>query len=148
MLATDKEKLDSIVSGAEVNQNAFSNVTVGSTTIAASSETDTIEFEGGDNITLTPDATNKKVTIAVIDSVKKYSINNGALTQSGGICTWTIAKSSFGNVSGLLASCFIYEASTGKEVFADITHASSNIVIKINSSSNIAAGTYTAVIIA
>lgn len=50
--------------GGEVNQNAFSNVKVGSTTVAADSKTDTLELAAGTNISLTPDATNDKVTIA------------------------------------------------------------------------------------
>jgi hypothetical protein len=62
--ATEKTKLAGIASGAEVNQNAFSNIKVGSTTIAADSKTDTIEIVAGSNITLTPDATNDKITIA------------------------------------------------------------------------------------
>lgn len=49
-----------------INQNAFSNVKVGSTTIAADSNTDTLELVGS-NVTITPDATNDKVTIAVAD---------------------------------------------------------------------------------
>lgn len=61
----DKSKLNGIASGAEVNQNAFSNVVVGSTTIAADSKTDTLTLAAGTNITLTPDATNDKVTIAL-----------------------------------------------------------------------------------
>lgn len=51
-------------SNAEKNQNAFSNIKVGSTTIAADSATDTLELVGS-NITITPDSTNDKVTIAV-----------------------------------------------------------------------------------
>lgn len=51
----------------EANQNAFSNVKVGSTTIAADSKTDTLELAAGSNVTLTPDATNDKVTIASSD---------------------------------------------------------------------------------
>ena len=47
-----------------VNKNAFGNVKVGSTTIAADSVQDTLELAAGSNITLTPDATNDKVTIA------------------------------------------------------------------------------------
>lgn len=50
---------------AEQNQNAFSNVKVGSTTIVADAKTDTLELVAGSNVTLTPDATNDKVTIAV-----------------------------------------------------------------------------------
>ena len=59
----EKVKLTGIDTGAEVNQNAFSNVKVGSTTIAADSKTDTLELVAGSNVTLTPDATNDKVTI-------------------------------------------------------------------------------------
>jgi hypothetical protein len=65
MSASDKQKLDGITAGAEPNQNAFSNVKVGATTIAADSETDTLELAAGTGITLTPDATNDKVTVAV-----------------------------------------------------------------------------------
>ena len=51
-------------SNAEKNQNAFSNVVVGSTTIAADSATDTLTLAGS-NVTITPDATNDKVTIGI-----------------------------------------------------------------------------------
>ena len=64
----DKNKLANIASGAEVNQNAFSNVKVGSTTIAADGKTDTLTLVAGDNITLTPDATNDKITITATDT--------------------------------------------------------------------------------
>ena len=56
-------KLSGIATGAEVNQNAFSNVKVGSTTIAADAKTDTLELAAGKDVTLTPDATNDKVTV-------------------------------------------------------------------------------------
>ena len=62
---TEKNKLSGIASGAEVNQNAFSNIYVGSTTIAADSKTDTLILAAGTNITLTPDETNDKVTISL-----------------------------------------------------------------------------------
>ena len=50
-------------SGYEANQNAFSNIKVSSTTIAADAKTDTLEMAAGTGIALTPDATNDKVTI-------------------------------------------------------------------------------------
>ena len=65
-----------IATSAEVNQNAFSNVKVGSTTVAADSKTDTLELVAGDNITLTPDATNDKITIAATVP----TVNNATLT--------------------------------------------------------------------
>jgi hypothetical protein len=61
----EKTKLAGIATGAEVNQNAFSNVKVGSTTVSADSKTDTLELASSSAITLTPDATNDKVTIGV-----------------------------------------------------------------------------------
>ena len=68
MSATDKSKLDGVASGAEVNQNAFSNVKVGSTTVAADAKTDTLELVAGSNVTITPDATNDKITIAATNT--------------------------------------------------------------------------------
>ena len=49
---------------AEVNQNAFSNVKIGTTTISAKTKTDNLVLEGK-NVTLTPDVTNKKVTVGI-----------------------------------------------------------------------------------
>lgn len=98
MSAADKTKLNGIAAGAEVNQNAFSNVLVGSTTIAADGKTDTLELVAGANISLTPDATNNKVTIAVTgkvasaayaDSAGSASTANSATTA--GSCTGNAA---------------------------------------------------------
>lgn len=63
MASTDKAKLDGIAAGAQTNQNAFSNVKVGATTIAADLATDTLELIAGTNISLSPNATNDSVTI-------------------------------------------------------------------------------------
>ncbi len=49
------------------NQNAFSNVAVGSTTIAADTATDTLTLAGS-NVTLTPDTANDKLTIGITKS--------------------------------------------------------------------------------
>ena len=53
---------------AYVNQNAFSNVTIGDTTVSADTTTDTLTLVAGSNITLTPDATNDKITITATNS--------------------------------------------------------------------------------
>lgn len=55
----EHDKLAGIQDGAQANQNAFS--TIG--TIAASSPTDSITFEAGTGISITYNATTKKVTI-------------------------------------------------------------------------------------
>lgn len=65
---SDKNKLDGIAAGAEVNQNAFSKIIVGSTSIEADAKTDTLTLSAGTNITLTTDATNDKITISAIDT--------------------------------------------------------------------------------
>lgn len=72
-------------SNAEKNQNAFSNVVVGSTTIAADSATDTLTLVAGSNVTLTPDASNDKVTIAAQDTVythPSYTARTGVPTAN------------------------------------------------------------------
>jgi len=74
--ATEKTKLSGIASGAEVNQNAFSNVKVGTTTIAADAKTDTLTLEAGGDVTLTPDASGDKVTISVTTPKKTSELNN------------------------------------------------------------------------
>ena len=48
----------------EANQNAFSNIAVGSTTIAADNTTDTLTLEGS-NVTLTPNTAKNKLTIGI-----------------------------------------------------------------------------------
>lgn len=83
MSTSDKSKLDGIASGAEVNQNAFSNVVVGSTTIAADSKTDTLTLTAGSNITLTPNTTNDSITISASGS--SYSLPLASNNTRGGI---------------------------------------------------------------
>lgn len=61
MTADERSKLAQIAGGAEVNQNAFAKVAVGSATITASAVQDTVEFAAGDGVTLS--ASGKKVTI-------------------------------------------------------------------------------------
>lgn len=67
--------------GAEVNQNAFSNVKVGATTVAADTKTDTLELVAGSNVTITPDATNDKITIEATDT--KYTAASATPLMDG-----------------------------------------------------------------
>ena len=82
MAKADKSKLDGVAAGAEVNQNAFSKIVVGSTTIIADTEIDTLTLVAGTNITLTPDATNDKVTITAKDTT--YTNMTGATASAAG----------------------------------------------------------------
>lgn len=103
----------------------------------------TVGATGSDSCLPTEQAVREALTTLNNSVVHKISSNNSALTQTGGICTW--------NISNTLATADIivsvYELSTGSEVMCDITVSSSTITIKINSTSNIAANTYKAVII-
>lgn len=67
--STDKSKLDGIQAGAEVNQNAFSTIKVGSNNILADSKQSTFELKAGNNILLTPDTANDTVTISATGTV-------------------------------------------------------------------------------
>ena len=78
MSATDKNKLNGIATGAEVNQNAFSNIAVGDNTISADGKTDTFELKAGDNITLEADITNDKVTINATDTTYSAATTSAA----------------------------------------------------------------------
>lgn len=78
MSTSDKTKLNGIATGAEVNQNAFSNVKVGSTTVSADAKTDTLELAAGSNITITPDSTNDKITITATNTTYSDVVANGA----------------------------------------------------------------------
>lgn len=85
-------------------------------------------------------ATEKAVRSAI--SALKVTETNGALTASGGVCTWTITASMSPN-----CICSIRETSSGEEVYPEITYGSGSITVKINSASNIASGVYSATVI-
>ena len=74
---------------------------------------------------------------------KSFYASNTALTASGGICTWTITNT----LAKKSVQVHVYEESTGDEVITSVNVTSGTITIKINSASDIAAGTYFAVII-
>ena len=61
MSSADKSKLDAIAASAEVNQNAFSNIKIGSSTIEADQKTDTLEIVASGGLSVSADVTNDKV---------------------------------------------------------------------------------------
>lgn len=103
-LDSAENKLNGIQAMAEVNQNAFSNVKVGSTTISADTKTDTFELVAGTNVTLTPDATNDKVTINASHPTYTSFTGKPTSNQTPGFgSTFTISQisqSTAGQVSG------------------------------------------------
>ena len=127
-----KNKLDGIAAGAQVNQDAFSKVKVGDTVVAADAQTDTLELVAGSNVTLTPDETNDKITIAATDTTyeskaaasggtavslvttgEKYTWNNKQAAVTGGASTITS--------SNLTANRALVSNSSGKVAVSTTT---------------------------
>ena len=79
MSSVDKIKLDGIEDGAEVNQNAFSNIKVGTSVLAADTKTDTVELVPGSNIQIS--AADDKITISGSYSVATTSAD-GLMSSS------------------------------------------------------------------
>lgn len=90
------KRVDDIVStGGEANQNAYSNIKVGSTTLAATSKTDTVELSGSSMITVASStASGKKVSII-------HNIPTGAAAKTTGF--YKFATDSTGHATGLTA---------------------------------------------
>lgn len=81
-------------SNAEENQNAFSNIVVGSTTISADTKTDTFTLVAGNNVILTPDSTGDSVIISSANTVYTHPTTAGnkhipAGGSSGQILRWS-----------------------------------------------------------
>ena len=126
MSSSDKIKLNGIASGAEVNQNAFSNMKVGVTTLTADKKTDTLEFVGGANVILGVTPNENKIMIAshdttysdattsnsglmsASDKTKLNSVESGAEANQN-----TYSKFIFNNGS----SAYLLEAGSKTDVF-------------------------------
>lgn len=95
-IAALTKRVDGIVAtGGEANQDAYSNIKVGSTTLAATSKTDTVEFAGSSMITITGSTdAGKKVTIA-------HSNPTGAAVKSAGF--YKFATTASGHATNLTA---------------------------------------------
>lgn len=90
------KRVDGIVAtGGEANQDAYSNIKVGSTTLAATSKTDTVEFAGAGLISVAGStAAGKKVTIG-------HSNPTGAAVKAAGF--YKFATDAAGHATNLTA---------------------------------------------
>lgn len=95
-IAALTKRVDGIVAtGGEANQDAYSNIKVGSTTLAATSKTDTVEFAGSSMITVAGStAAGKKVTIT-------HNTPTGAAAKTAGF--YKFATDSTGHATNLTA---------------------------------------------
>lgn len=144
MSNADKKKLDGISSGAEVNQNAFANVKVGSTTIQADAKQDTLELAAGANISLVGDANNDKVTIGVTGKVASASQADNATNatkatqdKNGLQIDTNYLKLSGGTLTGVLntkqTTGTFLQGNQGRAIINSLADAGYTMLAKMNS---------------
>lgn len=103
---TLKTKLDGVATGAEVNQNAFSSIDVvtnsglTTTTISASSKTDTFKLYDGTYVRFIVDTVNKKITPTTTGLVLSSNVGS-----ANGVCPL--------NASGKIDSSYLPEYNGG-----------------------------------
>lgn len=74
MSATDKSKLDGVQAGAQVNQDAFGTIKVGSTRLEADSPASTLTVSSGNHILMLPIASDNSVQIVTdIEDASNYT---------------------------------------------------------------------------
>lgn len=79
-------------------------------------------------------------------NLKKYTATNGAITAVGGAFIWTITAATHGVTTPAVVQLF--EVASNEQVIANVVIAeNSNVIITINGTGSLAAGTYRAVII-
>lgn len=105
LTSAERTKLTNIEAGAEVNQNAFSNVAVtGQTTVAADGKTDTLTLAAANtNVVITTDAPNDTVTFGLgSDLVVSTVSTTGNITALGNVSGASLQTAGNINASGTL----------------------------------------------
>lgn len=135
----EKTKLDGIASGAEVNQNAFGKIIVGTTALEADSKVDTLTVSAGANITLTPNAANDTFTIAAKNTTYAEATTTAAgllsaadKTKLDGVATGATANT--GTITGVSANGTLVATSGVADIPAATT--SKYGVTKLSSATN------------
>ena len=147
---TDVKKIDNTEGSDIVRLNATQTLT--NKTIDADDNTisdlTTSNFKSG-VITTSIGATGSDTSIPTEKSVRtainalSYSVQNTALTQSGGKCSFVVTH----NLNTTTPKTDLYEVATGEKVMYDVAITSANVVTyTILSETNIAADTYLAVV--
>lgn len=91
------KRVDGIVAtGGEANQDAYSNIKVGSTTLAATSKTDTVAFAGGTNISVAGSTANGDKSVSF-----SHAVPTGAAAKTAGF--YKFATDSTGHATDLTA---------------------------------------------
>lgn len=101
MSSTDKSKLDAIASGAEVNQNAFSKISVsGQSNVDADTKTDTLTLAAGTGIALTTDPATDTVMITAQGDQAPGAHASTHITGGADVIANAVANGNAGMMSG------------------------------------------------
>lgn len=140
MSSADKGKLDLIDEGATANTITLNGAVTPDPTFYAPTTVGTTGQHLVSSGTGAPTWQNMPTIF------KKYTEYNDALTATGGVFTWTIAKATHGITTPAIIQLF--EEISGEMVIADVTIDNNSVVtIKIVGSGTLAKGTYRVVII-
>ena len=88
-------------------------------------------------------ATELAIAKGLAVKTEKFSAQNTALTASGGVCTWTLSNS-IGSADVLVQ---VFRVADNTQVMAEVAVTAANVVIKMNSTTDIEANTYRAVVV-
>lgn len=140
MSSADKGKLDLIDKGATANTITLNGAVTPDPTFYAPTTVGTTGQHLVSSGTGAPTWQNMPTIL------KKYTEYNDALTATGGVFTWTIAKATHGITTPAIIQLF--EEISDEMVIADVTIDNNSVVtIKIVGSGTLAKGTYRVVII-
>ena len=138
--AVERAKLALIEENAEVNQNAFSNVKVNSTTLSSTSKTDTFELVQGVNIVMTVDSLTKKITLNAVGDIATQAVQSlledignyftslnveGALQEVGEKLNPSVSKT-----TPVDADTFLISDSADSNIFKKLTWANIKATLK------------------
>lgn len=122
-IASIASKLEGIQVNAEVNQNAFSRIKVGSSDIASTTKTDTFELVEGSNITLS--SSGKKITISssCVDATHDDLYANKAGDSNQDFTTKNLNVAGYVQVGSARIVYVPEDSDTGTQGYIKIQHA-------------------------
>lgn len=89
-------------------------------------------------------AVREAINASAASGVHVYSEDNEALTPSSGVVTWTVTH---GLDRGKIVQVQVFEKTSGEEVVVNVARTATTVTLSWNASANVAAGTYTVVVI-
>ncbi len=121
------------------NQNAFSNVRVGSATVSADETTDTLEISGTNGVTISADTTSDKIIISGPD-LSGYA-TTGSVESAQTTANSALTKVTGGTDPGHTHSIYAKSSDLNKKSDSDHTHGNLILSGDVSGSTTISSGT-------